>query len=347
MEHISHLFETIKNLMTLEYLPNLGDKVGLGLMFIFGLLTSFHCIGMCGGIVISNSISNKGISSSVSYNLGRIISYTVLGAIVGSLGHVANFTGVWKGIVPIVGGIFMVLLAIKYLNIFPALKQLNIKMPAVFAKRIFGGKYSNTFIIGLLSGLMPCGPLQMVQVYALGTKSVFIGAMSAFVFSLGTVPVLFVFGLINSAINKKYTRIVTRISAAIVLFLGVTMLGRGLALAGVDVRIPGFDASNYQQAAYKQTESQEIPSIQVINTELKSDEYPAIVVKKGIPVRWNLKARDENLNECNNAIVIPKLKIEKKLYLGDNFIEFTPTDTGEIVYTCWMGMIKSKIKVID
>lgn len=347
MDHLSHLIVIIKNLVTLEYLPNLGDKVSLSLMFIFGLLTSFHCMGMCGGIVISNSIRNKGVSSSVIYNFGRIISYTAIGAIAGSLGYAVNFTGIWKGVVPILGGIFMVLLAIKYLNLSPILRRFNIKMPAVFAKRIFGGRYNSVFIIGLFSGLMPCGPLQMIQLYALGTKSIFIGAVSAFVFSLGTVPVLFAFGLINSTINKKYTRLVTRLSAVIVLVLGVAMLGRGLALAGVDVSIPGFDPHGHQNSEYKQTVSQAIQSIQVINSELKSDEYPAIVVKKGIPVKWNLKASEENLNDCNNAIVIPKLKIEKKLYVGDNFIEFTPSESGEIVYTCWMGMIKSKIKVVD
>ncbi|MHB8065682.1 MAG: sulfite exporter TauE/SafE family protein, partial [Ruminiclostridium sp.] len=149
MDHLSHIFEIIKSLATLEYLPNLEDKVSLSLMFVFGLLTSFHCMGMCGGIVISNSIRNKGVSSSLTYKLGRIISYTVIGAIAGSLGHVVTFTGIWKGVVPTLGGIFMILLAIKYLNIFPPLRRLNIKMPTVFAKKIFGGKYNNTFIIGL------------------------------------------------------------------------------------------------------------------------------------------------------------------------------------------------------
>ncbi|MHB8066189.1 MAG: sulfite exporter TauE/SafE family protein, partial [Ruminiclostridium sp.] len=151
----------------------------------------------------------------------------------------------------------------------------------------------------------------------------------------------------NSAINKKYTRLVTRLSAVIVLVLGVAMLSRGFALAGVDVSLPGFGVSKFQNTELQKTVVQTVPGIQVINTELKSDEYPAIVVKKGIPVKWNLKASEENLNDCNNAIIIPKLKIEKKLYVGDNFIEFTPAESGEIVYTCWMGMIKSKIKVVD
>lgn len=345
MNHFSHLFEALKNLITLEYLPNLTDRTSLGLMFLFGLLTSFHCVGMCGGIVISNSIKKRGVASTGVYNAGRIISYTVIGGIAGSLGFAVGFTGIWKGTVPIVGGLFMVLLAVKYLNIFKGLRHFNIAMPDFLARKIFRGKFNNTFIIGLLSGFMPCGPLQMVQLYALGTKSLVIGAVSAFVFSLGTVPVLFSFGLLNSVINKKHTLLVTRVSAIIMLILGVAMLGRGLALAGIDAGISGIAYSN--DTRYVETIQNTDMNIQIIDTELQSDKYPEIVVKKGIPVKWNLKATEKTLNDCNNAIIIPKLKIEKKLYVGDNYIEFTPPETGEIVYTCWMGMLKSRIKVID
>lgn len=341
MTHLSHLFEEIKGLVMLEYLPTLGDRASFGLMFLFGLLTSFHCMGMCAGIVISGSIGKRGWSSSVMYNLGRIVSYTFIGAAAGSLGYALNMScmpGILKGIVPVLGGTFMVLLALKYFNIFKALKKINIKMPVAIAKRIFGGKYRNTFVIGLLSSLMPCAPLQMVQLYALGTKSMITGALSAFIFCLGTVPMLLALGLVNSAVNKKYARPAVRLSAAIMLVLGIAMLGRGLALAGINVNILSTESMK--------TTVKEAQGIQIINTELKSDEYPAIVVKKNIPVKWNIKARKETLNDCNNKIIIPKLKIEKRLSLGDNYIEFTPPETGEIVYTCWMGMIKSSIKVI-
>ncbi len=340
--------EFFTKLVNLEYLPNLGDRVSLGLMFVFGLLTSFHCIGMCGGLVLSGSIDTKGVLPGITYNSGRVISYSIAGGIAGGIGHAVSPPGIWKGIIPLLGGIFMILLAAKLLNVFPVLRKFNIRLPSFIAKRIFAGKIKSSLIIGLLSGLMPCGPLQMIQLYALGTKSIFIGAASSFVFALGTVPLLLTFGIINSALHKKHVRIVSAVSASIVLVLGFAMLGRGLALSGIDVSLPLFPKTVYtSDYNFKTPVTVTETGIQTIASEITSDEYPVIVVKKGIKVSWNLKASEETLNNCNDRIIIPDLKIEKVLKPGDNFIEFIPGKTGDIVYTCWMGMIKSKIRVID
>ncbi|HEX3044166.1 MAG TPA: heavy metal transporter, partial [Bacillota bacterium] len=75
--------------------------------------------------------------------------------------------------------------------------------------------------------------------------------------------------------------------------------------------------------------------------------YQPFVVQKGIPVRWTIKAKAEDLNGCNNPVTIPKYNIQKKLVPGDNVIEFTPSEEGNITYTCWMGMISSNIKVVS
>ena len=348
MEHLSHIFTFFSKLINLEYLPDLGNKVSLGLIFLFGLLTSFHCIAMCGGLVITNSINKKGISPNIIYNCGRIASYSIIGGIAGGIGKVVSPNGLWKGIIPLLGGIFMILLAVKLLNVFPALRKFNLRLPTFIAKRIFAGKFKSHLVIGLLSGLMPCGPLQMVQLYALGTGSILIGAASSFVFALGTVPLLLTFGYINSVLYKKHAKIISAISAAVVLVLGFAMLSRGLALYGVDVSLTSFNKSTYTQNKSKATQNVSYKeTVQVIESEIKADEYPIIIVKKGVKVKWNLKATEENLNYCNNEIAIPDFKIEKKLSPGNNIIEFTPVETGDIVYTCWMGMIKGRIKVID
>lgn len=88
-------------------------------------------------------------------------------------------------------------------------------------------------------------------------------------------------------------------------------------------------------------------NIQNVRTEFGKSSFPAVSVKKGIPVKWILYADEENLNDCNNAIIIKEYGIEKSLTAGENIIEFTPTETGDFVYTCWMGMIKSKINVYE
>lgn len=350
------VIQFIKDLFLLKYFPELGHDASFGLLFLLGALTSFHCIAMCGGIAISQTIGNKqerGVKEggrhawllpSILYNVGRTAGYTLAGGIVGGLGQAISFTGVWKGVIPIIGGLFMVIMGINLLGIFTPLRRLNIRMPYFAAKKIKEKNNYGPFYIGLLSGLMPCGPLQIVQLYALGTQSIFYGALSMLIFALGTVPLLFAFGALNSIINKKYANRILKLSAVFVIVLGVVMIGRGLALSNIYVPLPG-GSINVSSGAAGAAKIE--GHVQKVATSIKSDSYPPIIVQRGIPVQWTIHADEDQLNECNNEITIPKFKIDMKLQEGDNLIEFTPQETGEYVYTCWMGMIKSKITVVD
>ncbi|OPY58392.1 MAG: hypothetical protein A4E55_00976 [Pelotomaculum sp. PtaU1.Bin035] len=235
------------DLFYLKYLPSLGNNTGFGLILLFGLLTSIHCVGMCGGILLTQCVQKDGyvpaegkpqvmLLPAVLYNTGQMISYTVVGGVVGGIGQVLTLSGLLKGLIPIAGGIFMVIMAVNLLDLFPALRFLNLAAPKFIAKRIRGGGSSHgPLIIGLLTGLMPCGPLQMLQLYALGTRSVVYGAASMFVFALGTVPGLFAFGAFSTMISRKFSKIILKTSAVVVAVLGFVMIGRGLALIGVSL----------------------------------------------------------------------------------------------------------------
>lgn len=94
------------------------------------------------------------------------------------------------------------------------------------------------------------------------------------------------------------------------------------------------------------TGATEEPELQKVSSSMSYNGYDSIPVKAGIPVRWNLKVPEGALTTCNNAIVIPEYGIEKTLQVGDNIIEFTPEEPGNVQFTCWMGMIKSEIKVV-
>ena len=191
---------------------------------------------------------------------------------------------------------------------------------------------------------MPCGPLQIVQLYALGTRSVISGGAAMFVFSLGTLPLLFLLGVVNSLISKKQTDVILKLSAAVVIVLGLTMVGRGLSLSGYSVSLPSWtNSSSVDGGSIAKIDG----NVQTVTTSIKSDSFPEITVQKGIPVKWIIIANEEELNSCNNAIIIPKLKMEVSFQVGDNIVEFTAHEAGEITYTCWMGMIKSKINVVD
>ena len=326
--------------------------MGYGMLFIIGLLTSVHCLAMCGGINLSQCIPQAAkqgqegrmasLRPSLLYNIGRVISYTVVGGIVGALGSVISFSGSFKGIVQLVAGIFMVIMGLNMLNIFPWLRKFNPRMPKIFAKNINQKKNSNSpLYVGLLNGLMPCGPLQAMQLYALSTGDPMKGALSMFLFSLGTVPLMFGLGVLSSILSQKFTKKVMSVGAVLVVVLGVSMFNNGLSLSGFAFAASPFNQSSSSNVAKIQD------GVQIVNTTLNSGQYEAITVQAGIPVKWTITAENGSINGCNNRIYIPEYDIEKKFEIGENVIEFIPEKAGTYRYSCWMGMIRSTITVLE
>lgn len=335
----------IKNTIGFNFVPEVNQNMGYGLLFIVGLLTSLHCIAMCGGINLSQCVSYKyddiskysKFKPSLMYNSGRVISYTVIGGIVGALGSIISFSGTAKGTVAILSGVFMIIMGLNMLNIFSWLRKLNPRMPKLFRNKLDDGKTQHgPLYIGLLNGLMPCGPLQAMQIYALGTGSFFAGAASMFFFSLGTTILMFSFGAASSYVSGKFTHKMMKASAMLVIILGVVMMSRGFNLSGVNVAFAETGSVAKIQ-----------DNVQLVTTEFDSRSYAPIVVQKGIPVKWTVVIDENDLNGCNNPVTIPKYNIIKELVPGENIIEFTPDEAGNIKYTCWMGMISSNIKVVD
>ena len=343
--------------------PTAKANMGFGMLFLIGLLTSIHCVAMCGGICLSQCVpkdkeagaAGKRFSSlrpSLLYNTGRVISYTIIGGIVGAIGSVISFSGAMRGIVQIVAGVFMIIMGLNMLNVLPWLRRFNPRMPKIFGKKIYALRESNSpFFIGLLNGLMPCGPLQAMQLYALSTGSMFAGAFSMFLFSVGTVPLMFVFGTISSLLSKKFTNKMMTVSAFLVIILGLFMFNNGTSLSGIavpSIPIVKTSASTAVKTAAKSGGVAVIKDgVQTVTTTLSPNSYSPIVVQKGIPVKWTIQASSGSINGCNGTMIIQKFNIQKSLQAGDNVIEFTPTDSGVIPYSCWMGMIRSKIIVVD
>ncbi|MGB7605523.1 MAG: sulfite exporter TauE/SafE family protein, partial [Lutisporaceae bacterium] len=341
------LYIIIKHTIGFNFIPEVNQSMGYKILFIVGVLTSLHCVAMCGGINLSQCMSythssdNKmsKLKPSLLYNTGRVISYTTIGGLVGAIGSVVSFSGMAKGLVAVMAGIFMIIMGINMLNLFPWLRKFNIRMPKFIGQKLFSGNTKHgPFYIGLLNGFMPCGPLQSMQLYALGTGSFVKGATSMFFFSLGTVPLMFGLGAISSILSGKMTSRLMKFSAILVVILGIGMIGQGLSLSGINTVFASQQSTNVAKIQ---------DGVQTVSIELQSNKYAPIVVQKGIPVKFIINAKQENINGCNNTIVIPQYKVEEELKAGENIIEFLPEQTGTIPYSCWMGMIRSSIKVVD
>lgn len=225
-------------------------KMGYGMLFVVGLLTSVHCIAMCGGINLSQCIPSgekeggSGIAAfypAFLYNLGRVISYTVIGFLLGLVGMLlgggsgAGLPALFQGILKMIAGIFMVIMGVNMLGIFPWLRRFTPRMPRALAARIGRKKAGSRrpLVVGLLNGLMPCGPLQSMQIVALALGNPFAGALAMFLFSLGTVPLMLGLGSLVLALGKKFSQKVMCVGAVLVVVLGLAMLSQGGSLSGL------------------------------------------------------------------------------------------------------------------
>ncbi|MDR1136971.1 MAG: sulfite exporter TauE/SafE family protein [Synergistaceae bacterium] len=344
--------------------PQAEAGMGYWALFAVGVMTSVHCVAMCGGINLSQSLSGpgketrrekspfslSGLRPAILYNSGRVASYSLVGGIVGALGSAISFSGAMKGIVQIIAGIFMIVLGLNMLGTFGFLRAFAPRPPKFLTGFRERGKRKGPLFVGLLNGLMPCGPLQAMQIYALSTGSPLKGALSMFFFSLGTFPTMFGLGAFGSLMSGKFAGKVMKAGAVLVTVMGVVMLNNGTALSGFGAPFGGYGefVTNTAPNAVPEIIAENFPGeIQDITTPLPRRGYPSLTVKAGIPVRWNLYADKGTVNGCNNAIIIPEYNIEKRLQTGDNIIEFTPARTGKFRYSCWMGMIRGTITVVD
>jgi uncharacterized protein len=321
-------------------IPNISNNISLPMIFIIGLLTSIHCVGMCGSINLAVSTSNnKTLKNTLLYNLGRIISYTVIGALVGALGSVLSLNYYIQAIIILIAAILMLLMGLSTLGLIP--NYLYKFMPQI--PKIKNSK-NKTLLIGLLNGLMPCGPLQAMQLYALSTGSIILGALSMFLFALGTIPLVLGVGILFTKLNNKYNYIIQIISSILIVLLSLLMMNRAISLLDLKITNPikNIIKENYQNYAIAKI----IDNKQYVTIELK-DGYTPVIVQKDIPLVFNIKVDDIRYYGCTNTVKIPSLNISKKLKNGDNIIELTPTKIGNIRYTCWMGMVNSNIKVVD
>lgn len=346
----------IKYFGLLEILSKLNEtKISYWLIFLIGVLVSFHCIGMCGGMVVAYTAKhqaekNKGNSSlpHLQYNLGRLISYSAIGAVLGGFGSFFGINPTFTGVITLLAGIFMVLMGLSLLTNFTWLEKIKLRTPSSIARFLYNQKHTKKpkgpFLIGILNGFMPCGPLQAIQLYALASGSIISGALSMGIFALGTAPLMFGFGSFISLVSQDRIKQIMKFSGAIVMVLGLLMFNRGLISFGQG--FSGF-VSEDQTSQTEFIVTGEVKEYQVANMDLTYNGYVpnVLFVKKDIPVRWIINVKQ--MSGCTNEIILPDYNIKKKLQYGENIIEFTPNKLGEIKFSCWMKMVWGKFVVTD
>lgn len=214
------------------------------LIFALGLVSSLHCVGMCGPLVVSYSLPLGGRSWSqqafahLAYNGGRIITYSVLGAVAGILGGTVGFVGQLAGVenlLAIATGVLMIAAGVLMLDLVPGRKlqkfnplRYTSKLLKPLGGRISSGSPAAKFSLGLMLGFMPCGLIYAALIKSMATGTVIAGAMTMTAFGLGTAISLLGVGMFSSAFSVKLGRWGNRLAAISVLLLGLMLVYRGV-----------------------------------------------------------------------------------------------------------------------
>lgn len=339
-------------------LPNLGisNTMSYGFVFLIGLIAATStCMAVTGGLLLAvttkynnlypNLNSAQKFKPHIYFNLGRIVSYTILGGLVGLIGSAITFSPKITGIIMITVSVLMMGIGIQMLNIFPWLSFLQIKMPKIIAHKVYESVSTQNplapFLFGSSTFFFPCGFTQALQLYVLTKGDFATGALIMFFFSLGTLPGLLSLGALTSFVKGAIQKYVIKVSAALIILIGLFNISSGLVLAGADLgglssnSITGYATAQVNiDDNVKIVKGRQLVQMKVVGLDYIPSKFKVL---QGIPVDFEIDGTQAR--GCAQVLTIPNLNIVEYLPReGTKTISFTPQELGTIPFRCTMGM---------
>jgi len=216
--------------------------------FIFGLISSLHCIGMCGPIAlmlpVDQNNSAKKASQILTYHLGRLVAYSSIGLFFGLVGKGLYIAGLQQQMSVVIGIAMILVVSIpekmfaKYNFSKPVFKIIS-KVKQHLGAQFKNKSYKSLFTIGLLNGYLPCGMVYVALFGAIAMQSASLGVLYMLLFGLGTVPMMSLVVYVNSFITVSFRNKVQRAIPYVAVVVGCLFILRGLGLG-----IPYLSPSN-------------------------------------------------------------------------------------------------------
>lgn len=329
--------------------------------FLTGLFGGVSCMAIQGGLLASvmatqthdGDKKTNGIRLTGIFLIGKIIAYTAVGILLGFLGSLIQMTIPIRIIFLLVASLFMLVTALNLLEVHPVFRNFAIRPPRFLYRFIRNESKSNQWFIPLFVGAMtiflPCGTTQAIMVQAMSVGNPLISGGVLLAFTLGTVPLFFLFGLVLQTASDIFSKYFTKIAALIVLGLALWNFGNAFAIAGWDRRIASSTKVLYCEIAY----CDDLVNIQTAPGTLKeTTDHPTITIqatsyqldtayiKAGTTIRLTVK--NVGGGGCIQAFTIPQLGIQKIVPVGqEEEITFTaPDKPGNLPFMCSMGMYR-------
>ncbi len=209
--------------------------------FFFGLISSFHCIGMCGPIALMLPVErnnpSKKVIQIITYHLGRLSAYATIGFLFGLLGKGFFLAGLQQKL-SIFMGIAMIVVILIPEKVFakfnfskPVFKLIS-KIKTTLGSQFKNKSYQSLFTIGLLNGFLPCGMVYVALFGAIALQSEGFGVIYMLLFGLGTIPmmssVVYLNSLLTIPMRNKISKTIPYVSICIAILFVLRGLGLGI-----------------------------------------------------------------------------------------------------------------------
>jgi sulfite exporter TauE/SafE len=331
-----------------------SETMSYGLVFLIGLVASISsCIAVTGGLLVavaakyneatSNLTATQRMKPHVYFNAGRVLSYTLLGGVIGALGSALTLSPKINGILTVGASAVMILLGLQMLRLLPSLTSFLPTMPKSvghfihdFAERDANG---GAFVLGAATFFLPCGFTQALQLYVLAKGSFSLGALTMLAFSLGTLPALLSLSAASSFATGGLQRHFLKFAGAAVIVLGIANIQYGLVLTGGSMSDEPTAASAIpDEAALASMTAAGDKQFVAMRIEGFSYIPSHFTVRQGVPVEWRIDASEAAA--CGHFLFAPGLGIRHILSdRNTTMISFIPRRAGEFGFNCSMGMM--------
>ncbi len=356
----------ILNKSGLSALISVNSTSALPMFLIFGLLAGLSsCAALVGGIILSmskqwlsiyskNASNTQKLQPHILFQLGRLISYGLLGALLGTIGGALQLSLTFSAILIFAVSIMMLFLALQMLGV-KYFQGFQIAAPKFLTRyssneKNFSGRYM-PFTMGALTFFLPCGFTITAQGLALASGNPIQGGLIMLFFALGTLPILLAIGFssVKFSRNPHLANRFLRTAGVLVLFFALFNINAQLNVLGWT----SLNDVNVKTNGVVQADDSDLPPIvngkQILKMDASSNSYTPnkLKVRAGIPVRWEIT--DKGTSGCTNA-VISKGLFEGQIALtpGTTSVkEFTPEKPGTYKFSCWMGMVSGVLEVVD
>lgn len=219
------------------------SKVSYGTAFVVGIVASLStCMAVVGGLLLSISatFAKEGdkIRPQILFHIGRIVSFFILGGVIGSIGSAFQLNVTATFVLGIIIGIVMLILGVNLLDVFPWAKRFQPGMPKSLSKQAIGISEINhtltPFLVGIATFFLPCGFTQSMQIYTLSTGSFLTGGLTMLSFALGTLPVLGLISFSSFSIQQSSKAgIFFKTAGLIVIIFALFNIINSLAVIGI------------------------------------------------------------------------------------------------------------------